>query len=329
MRLNQLDDVLFSVEEHPVFVTIRDQSSERHLPAPGKKAIVNVASQRVLGIVSRAYQLVTNRQALDWAHECCRTVFPDTSHAEWEVSATDAPSTGGYCRIDLVHRTARLDFGDVRPGNRPEAFGPFIRVTNSYNAIRALAFDIGFYRKVCRNGLIAPDTIVQFKFAHQQRDLGTEIRFEVAREPLQELQGKLSEQFAALKACWIPRAAFAPMAGAALMIRPLKGTRPGSREAEDWGTLDVHISERCNHYASELGETAYALLNAVTDVASHPPENRHLRRDRHSLQRLAGTWLTTFGNECRQPGFAIDRYLAHTVQIPTSVGLPLGRSAGD
>jgi hypothetical protein len=52
------------------------------------------------------------------------------------------------CHIDLVHRTAALDFADVRAGQRPDAFGPFIRVTNSYSALRALAFDIGFYRKV-------------------------------------------------------------------------------------------------------------------------------------------------------------------------------------
>ena len=65
MRLNQLDDVLFPVEEHPVFVMVRDQSGERRLPAPHRKAIVNVASQRVLGIVSRDYRLVTNHQALD------------------------------------------------------------------------------------------------------------------------------------------------------------------------------------------------------------------------------------------------------------------------
>src|SRR3954465_376921 len=121
------------------------------------------------------------------------------------------------CRIDLVHRTAALDFGDVRPGQRPEAFGPFIRVTNSYNASRALAFDIGFYRKVCRNGLIAQDTIVQFKFAHQQRNFGTGIRFEVARERLQKLQAKLSEQLAALKKCRVPHRAFAPMVRTILM----------------------------------------------------------------------------------------------------------------
>jgi hypothetical protein len=136
------------------------------------------------------------------------------------------------------------------------------------------------------------------------------IQFDVARERLAKLQAKLSKQFAALKECRVPRAAFAPMVRAILMIRPLKSTRPGIREAEDWTTLDSHIHGLCSRYASELGGTAYAVLNTVTDFASRPPASRHLRRDRHSLQRLAGTWLTTFGHECRQPDFAIGDYLA-------------------
>ena len=143
------------------------------------------------------------------------------------MSATDGPSTAGHCRIDLVHRTAALDFSDVRPGKRPEAFGPFIRVTNSYNRSRALAFDIGFHRKVCRNGLIAPETMVQFKYAHERNQV-MGIRFEVARDRLAKLQTKMSAQFATLKECRVPRTAFEPMVRAALMIRPLESTRPGA-----------------------------------------------------------------------------------------------------
>jgi hypothetical protein len=301
-----LRDVLFPVEEHPVFVGMRYESGERRLTAPHKKAIVNVASNRVLGIVGREYRLVTNEEALEWAYQCCRTVFPDTTAAEWDVGAADGPATGGYCRIDLVHRTAKLDFGDVRPGQRPDAFGPFIRVTNSYNALRALAFDIGFYRKVCRNGLIAPETIVQFKFAHQ-RKLG--ISFDVAHDRLEKLQTKVSEQFAALKQCTVARTAFEPMVRSVLMIRPLESMRSGTRQADEWATLDAHLQGLCNRYASELGETDYAVLNAITDFASHPPDNRHLRRDRHGLQRLAGTWMTTFAHECSLPGFAIEAYV--------------------
>jgi hypothetical protein len=53
--------------------------------------------------------------------------------------------TAGHCFIDLVHNSAALDFTGVPVQGRPEAFGPFIRVTNSYNGLRALAFNIGFF----------------------------------------------------------------------------------------------------------------------------------------------------------------------------------------
>ena len=70
-RLTQLDDILFPVEVHPVFVSVHTKSSERRLAVPDKMAIVNAQTDRVLGVVSRSYRLVTNHQALDWAYQCC------------------------------------------------------------------------------------------------------------------------------------------------------------------------------------------------------------------------------------------------------------------
>jgi hypothetical protein len=77
-RLTDLNDILFPVEEHSVFVSIPGKSGERRLAVPDKKAVVNCENNRVLGIVGRDYRLVTNREALDWAFDCCRTVFPET-----------------------------------------------------------------------------------------------------------------------------------------------------------------------------------------------------------------------------------------------------------
>jgi hypothetical protein len=96
-RLTQLDDVLFPVEERPVFAAVNDLAAERRLPVPDKKAIVNVASHRVLGIGSRSYRLVTNREALAWGHQCCRAAFPETEPGEWLVKVIDA-------RRVLLHR---------------------------------------------------------------------------------------------------------------------------------------------------------------------------------------------------------------------------------
>lgn len=308
-RLTDLKDVLFPVAEHSVFVSVPNGDGERRVSVPEKKAIVNMTRNRVLGIVSRDYRLVSNQEALDWAFQCCRTVFPETKPAEWEVNATDAPSTGGHCTIDLRHNSTALDFTFVPAEDRPEAFGPFIRVTNSYNGLRALGFDIGLYRKVCKNGMIVPDSIVQFKFTHLRRDLGETITFDVARDRLAKTKDSFREYLGALVECSIARADFVPLLMAVLLLKQPTPLEPESREEAEWSALEGHLVELSDRYGRELGENAYAVFNAVTDFASHPPTNRLLHRDRHSLQRRAGQWISDFSQKCRQSDFNLHEYI--------------------
>ncbi len=308
-RLAKLEDVLFPVDEHPVFVSFTDPNGERRLPVPEKKAIVNRNNQRVLGIVSRDYRLVSNQEALNLAYRCCEKVFPETKSGEWEVKTTDAPATAGYCHLDLVHNSTALDFRAVPAAERPEMFGPFIRVTNSYNGLRALAFDVGFYRKVCKNGMIIPDTIIRFRFTHSPRDIGKSIEFNVAHDQLAKFKNSFSTFIGALQDCKVGRAAFEPFICGVLLLRRPEAAKPDSHEAAHWQTLNNQIGEMSDRYAGELGENAYAVFNAVTEFASHPPVNRCVHRDRHGLQRLAGSWLNTFSHQCRQPEFALPKYL--------------------
>ena len=51
-RLAKIEDILFPVEEHPVFVHVKMKSGERRLPVSDKKAILNSKTNRVLGVVS-------------------------------------------------------------------------------------------------------------------------------------------------------------------------------------------------------------------------------------------------------------------------------------
>jgi hypothetical protein len=308
-RLTQLDDILFPVEEHPVFVGVRTKSGERRLSVPDKKAIVNTKTERVLGVVSRGYRMVSNREALDWAYQCCQTVFPETKPGEWEVKDSDAPSTGGHCFIDLVHNSTALNFKFVPAEDRPDVFGPFIRVTNSYNGLRALAFDIGFFRKVCKNGLILPESIIRFKFTHMQRDIGKTISFEVAHDRLSKLKTSFNEYLGALRDCTVTRSKFEPLFCGVLLIRKPKNMKPEGPVAKDWNRLSHHLSVLCARYAEELGETAYAVFNAITEFASHPPQNRCIYRERHSFQRLAGDWLSRFTQECCKSNFELSDYL--------------------
>jgi hypothetical protein len=308
-RLTTLDDILFPVEAHSVFVSIKEPSGERRLPVPDKKAIVNAKTRYVLGIVSRSYRLVTNHEALSMAYQCCRAVCPATKDSEWSVSAADAPSTGGHCCIDLVHNSTALDFTYVPAGERPNAFGPFIRVTNSYNTLRALAFDIGVYRKVCKNGLILPDSVISFKFTHSQSSIRGRIDFQVVHDRLAKLNNDFREYLGALRACKVPRHDLERVVRAALRLKPPHSTKPEGVDANEWYRLTEYISGMTAHYAAELGENAYADFNIITDFASQPPDNRCVHRDRHSLQRLAGLWVTTFVKECRNDTFNLPKYL--------------------
>jgi hypothetical protein len=62
-------------------------------------------------------------------------------------------------------------------------------------------------------------------------------------------------------------------------------------------------------YAGQLGENAYRVFNVVTEFASHPPENVWVRRDCHSLKRLARSWLNDFSRECHRAEFNFADYL--------------------
>ncbi len=56
-RLNNLNDLLFPVEEHPVFVKIQERFGERQVPVPDKMAIVHGKSL-ITKIAETVYTLV-------------------------------------------------------------------------------------------------------------------------------------------------------------------------------------------------------------------------------------------------------------------------------
>jgi len=321
-RLNKLEQINFPVKEHPVYVITGNGESERRLFVRDKKALVNDNNQHVLGIVSQSYRLVSNAEAIDMAYQCCKTVFPETSEIEWSINHVDAPSTAGYCHIDLVHRTSALEFQDVSPDKKPDIFGPFIRVTNSFNGLRALGFDIGFYRKVCKNGLILPESVIRFKFSHSRQEIGKTLQFHVERSRLDQLKKSFTESVTQLRNCPVERSEFEPLVCAVLQLRPPKqdesaslfGADDESSENSDnshpaWRALQEHLGDLNTRYADELGNNAYAAFNAVTEFASRPLINRCVRRDRHGMQRLAGAWLAGFNVACKQPGFSIGNHL--------------------
>ena len=320
-----LDDLLFEVEERPVFALGFAKASEgiagagpnRYTPVPGRKAIVRRYDDRVLGIVGRDYRLVPNQEAMEAARLCCRQVFPSTKPEEWQFATAEAPATRSSCAIDLVHNSAALDFDVIEPGERPEAFGPFIRVSNSYNGRRALGFEIGYMRKVCQNGLILPDSLIRFHYSHSRRDIGRTIKFRIDSEKIARFQDGFSGMVETLRARAIDRESFTPIVETVYGIDRPENPKP----ADGWDELADILDHLCDGYATNLGENAYAVFNAVTDLASRPPQLPCFRRSRQSLQRAAGAWLPAFTSACRDPGFELQEYLKG-VEKPASQTRP-------
>ena len=110
-----LHAVMFPVRKVDLYAETETGRRDR---IPGKKAVINTDSRKVLSVVSDRYRVLPNREALKLAYRCCVTAFPNTAHADWRVFSIEAPQTGGHCRIDLEHsgRDPYLRLGVFRQG---------------------------------------------------------------------------------------------------------------------------------------------------------------------------------------------------------------------
>lgn len=326
-RLATLDDVLFRVDVVPATAFIETTSGTRLVRAPTTRLIVDVDHERVVGTVGDGYRLVTNEQALDWARRCGQAVFPKTTAEDWTVISVDGPSTGSYCRIDVGHRKTVLDFSLKSPGLLQEAFGPFIRVTNSFNGQRALRFDIGLLRRMCTNGMLITDILVSFRFVHSKANLATTPEFAVDHPRLKTWLDGFDANLETLRGHKMAPDVILELILGVLRLRP-----PSSPDAPDylvgeWEAIQNHLQFLVARYAKEVGENAYAAFNAMTDFATRPKGRGSYAREVHTLQKRVGAWLPEFCARSRLPGFRIDEYLKALRSPPATRSSDSGRVA--
>lgn len=321
-RITHINDLLFPVREVPLFAELRAGEQRSLIRVSGRKAIVDCTTDQVLGVVSDNYRLVTNRDALEYAFQCCEAAFPDLSATEWDPCSADAPGTRGHCHIDLQHRTAHLDFKSVAAKDRPDTYGPFVRVTNSYNGTRALRFDIGFMRKVCENGLILPQSSIRFSFDHNTRQIADRVRLRTSNRDFKTIKSQFQAFLAPLHGCPLSLERIRTIAMLALGAR--EPEEPTERQMQAWEVFKDYVGRLSKRYKEETGANGYALLNVITDLATRPGDagRQLVRRDRHSLQRLAGTWMASFSKECQETGFNPDAYVK---QLKENAGPPKAR----
>ena len=204
-RITEIESLMFPVELRPVYYMdtgIDGIQLQRNIP--NSRVVVNKKSGKPFGVVSNSYQLVTNEKALEMGKRYCAYLFGADEAANIKVFKVDAPSTGSYCHIDLLHRDYFMNLWGTKA--QPDIYVPYLRVTNSYNTSRALRFDIGFCRTVCLNGVIFTAQTIRLEYSHVKHELSHNIPIALEKETIANLVEDFKSHMNKLRNYHIPRA---------------------------------------------------------------------------------------------------------------------------
>ena len=179
-----------------------------------------------------------------------------------------------------------------------------------------------------REWMTAPGDVISFSFAHTRDNIQSEIAFVVDHDRVRKMQQEFKEAFDGLRRFEFAREHGRVLVQTILAIRMPRNAREENDSSfnafqRDWFRLEGHIDSLYRKYADRLGDNAYSALQAATELASHPFENLCLRKDKSTLQRLAGEWMVEFQRECGKQAFDLSEYLGrstHTHETPASSG---------
>jgi len=284
-RRTDLREVLFPVELRALHFL---DEKDRPVVLDTHRAVINSDTGQHLGVVGAGYRLVTNEEALKFGHQCASELF-GAAHSNLEIFNIHVPERPNFCRIDLIHKGYEVNVF------QQEVYLPFLRLTNSYNASRALRFDIGYCRKLCLNGVIFESEVIEFRFPHSRVRIPETLDFKLGKERMETVRKEFGARAERLLSHELDASTAVPLFFKALEL-PLPKSPDDliARGEELFEPLKLDAEARVQKYAEEMGANAYALFNAVTDFASRPPSLRDFRRSQHSMQTLAGRWLREF-----------------------------------
>jgi len=309
-RNTNLDSVLFPVALRNVYYETRqrDPNGEtyaKHL-VPRQRVVVNAELDSPIAIVGQDYRLIKNQEAIAFAEQCFKAFFKTTSANEIQVFNVIAPQSGSFCHIDFIHNGYEVNIW------KSETWLPFIRLTNSYNRSRALRFDVGFVRKLCDNGVIYEQETISFRLNHTKKDKGLEAQFFVGTDKIEKLKAQFIAQMQTLAESGVPEHLILPLVCMALQIDfdlESQDEKKRAKEHERLGAFRQDFDSLKTKYLNELGVSAYAVVNIVSDLASRPLFATAPSMVTNTLQRRAGNWISDFTKAIKTDGFDWENYL--------------------
>lgn len=303
-----IKDVLFPVDLKPIFIEGEENSGlfeglqgSSFQKVPGFNAVIALDNDQVFSVVAKNYRLISNQEAVKMAKICFNDVFSLIKDKNMVLYNIIMPKTRSFCHIDFVHPEAQSDYFDNDP------WTPYLRVTNSYNRMFALNFDLGFCRGICKNGIIFGKKNIEFKFYHSRSSKDPVVEFKLRSGELSTLETQFVATLRNLKRFHVPRKVIWPLACKVFSFH--LPPQPTKIQQEIWQKKMNHILDLGRRYFNEMGENGYAAVNVLTDYASRPVGMISPEGNIDSLQRKTGAWAADFVDAIEERDFNFDIYL--------------------
>lgn len=296
-----LKKAFFPVEERPAFWMDEDR---KHHFIPGQKVLVDAERNHPLAIVSEHYHVITNEEAYRKADIIVQGVFDGRPLGSFECYNVMMPSTRSSCRMDfIIPQSGFSAFGDRR-----ESYTPFLRISNSYNRTLVLRYEIGFCRWICLNGCIFGAKSYTATFIHslQKKQRSIDEAIAEARRTIgsiEDIWSVLERKLTTLADIMVPFEHVLPVFCQVFGIPNVDKAEVSVNSADRYAARAEHFLKQAKSYYDELGPTAYALFNALTDVASFPDGESMDSTFVHGYQRKVGTWADELVAAAGRRGF--------------------------
>ena len=305
---DQISAAFFPVELRDVFVPMPDKVVRQ----PRFHAVVDVKRSHVFAVVGDDYKLVTNEEAVALGRECFSQVFQLTDIQKMQGFRATMPKTRSFCHLDFVHADRTL-----HPlGTGSDFWKPYLRITNSYNRTYALNFELGFYRWICKNGLMMGKQSIDFKFTHSKRVNDYKISFRLRAGDFAALEAQFMANVVNLQRYHVPRQFMWPLFYKAFDFAiPNDLSRVEKDRESVFARRKASVAALTSKYFGELGENGYAAINVLTDYATRPEAEKFKEGRVNGFQRLCGEWMSNFVTQIEDRSFQFKDYLGEYYKL--------------
>ena len=296
----RLEDLFFEVKLRDVYIEVGEKENSEKVIEDHFKAVYNENSKSAFSIVTKNYELTTNKKAVQTGKELFEKAFPTIKSDEIKPFQIYAPQTKSYMYARFIHEKINFEVA------KDDVWLPFIQVANSYNKMVALSYEFGFVRGETFNAFIFEKNVIKVKDTHTKTN-NIEVQLAVIPEQLKTLEMRFKAYVENIRRYYIEPHYVFPLVCKALHLKKDEN--------------QIGLKKRTKELQKEkfTEHNAYAFFNILSTLISE--ENKHTERfnftqtnlNRYSRKPIE--WLRDFVDEIKLPTFEMKKYLGEFIDF--------------